>query len=109
MAALMTAPMVVIELLLMWSMYKNVAANIAIIAASVVLLIGAFTMIRQQTGIKDVQFIKSMVPHHSGAILMCREATLSDAELKKLCETISQGQRSEITQMNAILRRLNQD
>ena len=84
MAALMTAPMVVIELLLMWSMYKNVAANIAIIAASVVLLIGAFTMIRQQTGIKDVQFIKSMVPHHSGAILMCRQATLSDAELKKL-------------------------
>ena len=108
MAALMTAPMVAIEILLMWSMYKNVAANIVILAASAVLLIGSFTMIRQQTGIKDVQFIKSMVPHHSGAVLMCREATLSDAELKKLCDDIMKGQRSEITQMNAILRRLNQ-
>jgi len=108
MAALMAAPMIIIEILLMWSMYKNVTANIAIIAASAIVLIGSFTMIRKQTAVGDVQFIKSMVPHHSGAILMCREATISDAELKKLCDDITQGQRSEITQMNAILRRLNQ-
>lgn len=108
MAALMTAPMVVIEILLMWSMYKSVATNIAILAASVVLLIGSFVAIRVQTGVTDVQFIKSMVPHHSGAILMCRESTLSDPELKKLCDDITKGQRSEIAQMNAILLRLNQ-
>ena len=108
MAALMAAPMVIIEILLMWSMYKNVTANIAIIAGSAIVLIGSFTMIRMQTAVGDVQFIKSMVPHHSGAILMCRQATISDAELKKLCHDITQGQRSEITQMNAILRRLNQ-
>ena len=84
------------------------AANVAIIAMAAIVLIGSFTMIRKQTAVADVQFIKSMVPHHSGAILMCRQATLSDAELKKLCDNITQGQRSEITQMNAILRRLNQ-
>jgi len=108
MAGLMAAPMVVIELLLMWSMYKNVTANIAILAVSFVALVGSFWMIRQQAAVGDVQFIKSMVPHHSGAILMCRESQLSDAELKKLCDSIMEGQRAEISQMNAILRRLNQ-
>jgi uncharacterized protein (DUF305 family) len=108
MAALMVAPMVIIELALMWSMYKNPTANIAILGVSVVALGGIFLMIRQQTAVGDVQFIKSMVPHHSGAILMCRKANLSDAELKKLCGRITEGQRSEITQMNDILKRLNQ-
>ena len=108
MAALMAAPMVIIEILLMWSMYRKTIVNIAIIAAAAIVLIGSFTMIRKQTAVADVQFIKSMVPHHSGAILMCREATISDAELKKLCDDITRGQRSEITQMNTILHRLNQ-
>ncbi|MBX9824852.1 MAG: DUF305 domain-containing protein [Xanthobacteraceae bacterium] len=106
MAALMAAPMVVIEILLMWSMYKNTAANIAIIAAGVIVAMGSFVMIRKQTAVADIQFIKSMVPHHSGAILMCREARISDAELKTLCADITRGQRSEIVQMNAILLRL---
>ena len=51
-------------------------------------------------------FIASMVPHHSGAILMCREAPLKDAELMALCDEISRGQRAEIEQMNAIRARL---
>jgi uncharacterized protein (DUF305 family) len=108
MAALMAAPMVIIELALMWSMYKNPTANIAILAASVIALGGFFGMIRQQAAVGDVQFVKSMIPHHSGAILMCRRADISDAELKKLCENITENQRSEITQMNEILKRLNQ-
>ncbi|MGE6825786.1 DUF305 domain-containing protein [Pseudomonas soli] len=52
------------------------------------------------------QFIASMVPHHSGAILMCREAQLSDPELVNLCQAISDGQRAEIEQMNRIAARL---
>ncbi|EPK6321508.1 DUF305 domain-containing protein [Pseudomonas aeruginosa] len=48
----------------------------------------------------------SMVPHHSGAILMCREAQLSDPELVNLCQAISDGQRAEIEQMNRIAARL---
>lgn len=48
-----------------------------------------------------------MIPHHSGAILMCREASLKDQELMDLCNNISQGQRKEIEQMNAIQARLD--
>lgn len=43
-----------------------------------------------------------MIPHHSGAILMCREASLSDPELVTLCGEITQAQREEIDQMERI-------
>jgi uncharacterized protein (DUF305 family) len=106
MAALMTAPMVVIELLLMGSMYKNKTLNAVLLALSAFVLALSWFAIRTQTAVGDVQFIKSMIPHHSGAILMCQNASLSDPELKKLCASIVSGQQSEIDEMKAILTRL---
>lgn len=106
MAGLMTAPMVAIEILLMGAMYKDRAANIAILAVSVVALAGFFLLIRQQTAVADRQFLRSMIPHHSGAILMCREAPIADAEIKTLCQSIIKSQQDEIDQMKAILQRL---
>ena len=103
MAGLMAASMVPIEIGLMWSMYKNKTANVIIVVLSIVALAGFFFMIRQQTAIADNQFLRSMIPHHSGAILMCREATISDSAIKKLCDEIIQSQRSEINQMKALL------
>lgn len=107
MAALMTAPMVVIEIVLMAEMYKNKMANRFIVAGSVVVLALCFFLIRAQTAVGDVQFLKSMIPHHSGAILMCNRAPITDSEIKKLCQKIIQGQQSEIDQMKAILARTN--
>ena len=46
-----------------------------------------------------------MIPHHSGAILMCREASLRDPELKTLCQDIIRSQQQEIEQMKGILAR----
>ena len=106
MAGLMTAPMIVIELALMWGMYRNASIKIAILAVSVLAGIAFFAAIRQQTAVGDRQFLKSMIPHHSGAILMCGKAPITDARIKDLCKTIIAGQQSEIDQMNAILRSL---
>jgi uncharacterized protein (DUF305 family) len=47
-----------------------------------------------------------MIPHHSGAILMCREADITDSELRSLCEEISRAQREEIERMERIGARL---
>lgn len=47
-----------------------------------------------------------MIPHHSGAILMCGEASVQDAEFLKLCEAIVSSQRQEIDQTRTILQRL---
>src|SRR5437899_9754239 len=69
MAGLMTAPVVVIELALMGSRYKLKNGNIIIVAISVVVL-GAFLLgIRQQAAIGDKNLLRSMIPHHAGAIL----------------------------------------
>ena len=54
----------------------------------------------------DKQFLKSMIPHHSGAILMCRQAQIKDPEITKLCGDIVKSQREEISKMRAILNRL---
>src|SRR5688500_15324531 len=84
MAALMTASMILIELPLMSSMYKSKRLNAVIVAVGVVVLIGSFLLIRQQVLISDRQFLRSMIPHHAGAILMCEKASIEDQEIKDL-------------------------
>jgi uncharacterized protein (DUF305 family) len=106
MAGLMAAPMVVIELVVMRGMYHNKTLNLTLMSAGVALGVLMFMFIRQQTIVTDTQFLRSMIPHHSGAILMCREARLQDAEIRRLCDEIISSQQQEIDQMNVILRRL---
>ncbi len=96
MAGLMTAPMLVIELLLMGSMYPNKTANKVLLATGVAALGLFWWGIRSQAAVNDDQFLRSMIPHHAGALLMCREAELRDPELKALCNSIIAGQQSEI-------------
>ena len=107
MAGLMAAPMVLIEVVLMSAMYKNKKLNAVIAAVSILIGVVFFLGLRQQTAISDEQFLKSMIPHHSGAILMCREANITDPEIKILCQTIIEGQQQEIDQMRAILNGAN--
>lgn len=103
MAGLMTAPMVVIELGVMRAMYQDQRRNALIIAASVIAGLVLFMLIRQQTAISDKQFLKSMIPHHGAAILMCEGASLQDTEIQTLCEGIISRQQAEIDQMKAKL------
>ena len=107
MAGLMAAPMVLIELALMGAMYGDKKRNVAIATVSLVALAGFWTLIRQQTAITDTQFLRSMIPHHAGAILMCEKASIRDPEIKQLCEAIVSSQRSEIDQMKAKLAEFN--
>lgn len=108
MAGLMTAPMIVIEIGLMTAMYENTRWNAIIIVVGSIAAILFFAAIRQQAAIGDTQFLKSMIPHHAGAILMCNEASISDPEIGELCNGIVSGQQSEIDKMKAILARLEQ-
>ena len=90
MAGLMAAAMVVIELAVMAAMYHNRKLNVAIIVV----------------GIGDRQFLRSMIPHHAGAILLCEKASIQDPEIQKLCRTIIASQADEIRQMKAKLEEL---
>ena len=103
MAALMTSPMLLIEVVLMRDMYPDRGQNVIVILAGLILLIGAFAAIRKQAMVGDEQFLKSMIPHHSGAILMCRESSLSDQRVLDLCRGIVESQKREIEEMEDLL------
>lgn len=107
MAGLMSSPMIIIELIMMRSMYMNKKLNTLIFSISSILLILFFICIRQQTAVADKQFQKSMIPHHAAAILMAKQASISDPEIKELCRTIISSQQAEIDQMKAKLEELN--
>jgi uncharacterized protein (DUF305 family) len=47
-----------------------------------------------------------MIPHHAGAILMCKKAPVEDAAIKALCSRIVAGQQGEIDEMKAKLEAL---
>jgi uncharacterized protein (DUF305 family) len=104
MAGLMTTAMLVIEIPLMAAMYQNQRRNVMIVAGSVIALLAFVLFIRQQTAISDRQFLKSMIPHHAGAILMCERASITDQEIKELCANITSSQQSEIELMRAKLK-----
>lgn len=106
MAALMTAPMMVIEIFLMSAMYPNRKWNAVILVASVAAGLIAFLLIRQQAAISDREFLRSMIPHHGGAILMCNQAELQDSQIQELCRSIVAGQQAEINLMKARLAEL---
>lgn len=107
MAGLMTAAMIIIEIVLMGNMYMNKKLNAIIIAISTFVLVACFFFIRNQTAVGDRQFLKSMIPHHAAAILMVKESKITDPEIKKLTNDIISSQSEQIDFMKAKIRELD--
>lgn len=103
MAGLMAAPMLLIELILMAGMYPNRRWNLLLGIGAAVFMAVCWFGIREQAAVNDRQFIRSMIPHHAGAILMCEQNRLTDPELQRLCGEIVSSQRAEIAQMKTLL------
>ena len=109
MALVMWAPMGVLMLLMMSMMYPNKKLNMVLLASFVLVLILSFWAIRDQTLVGDRQFVRAMIPHHSGAITMCNRASIRDQEVRDICfkpNGIIDSQKREIAQMERILERL---
>ncbi|AKP52117.1 hypothetical protein CA2015_2707 [Cyclobacterium amurskyense] len=108
MTILMVAPMAVSMLLFMWGMYENKKVNFMILGTAVILFIATLTMLRNQTLIADVQWMKAMIPHHSSAIMVSQKAHLKDPEAQQLAKDIIEAQKKEIAQMKAMIKRLEE-
>lgn len=106
MALLMVSPMAIVMMLMMGRMYPNKKLNTGIILGSVVLFGLVLAGLRTQTPIGDVQYMKAMIPHHSSAIMVSKNANLKDPEVIKLSEGIIASQEREIAEMKAILTRM---
>jgi hypothetical protein len=107
MAGLMAAPMVVLELLLMRTMYPDGRKNLLLIAASIAAGILCWMLVRQQAAVGDAQFLRSMIPHHAGAVLMCRNLRADDAQIRRLCQGIIDSQEREIAEMKSRLEQID--
>ncbi len=103
MALVMGATMAVIMLVFMLNMYKNKIANIAIIAASVIVFAVSLWLVRSQTTVEDVSYMRAMIPHHSIAILTSERANISDPRVRQLADEIIEAQRREIAEMRALI------
>ena len=108
MTVLMVTVMAVVMLLLMPMMYPNKTMNGIIMGASLTLFVGALIMVRSQTFVNDTRWMKAMIPHHSIAILTSERANIQDPEVRKLADDIITAQKREITEMQAMIKRLEQ-
>ena len=103
----MTTVMVLIEMCVMSKMYTDKKLNNLINSAAVLLFLLFIVLVRNQSLIGDEQFLKSMIPHHASALLMCEKADIKDPEIKALCKNILAGQQKEIDQMKLKLKSIN--
>ena len=109
MALMMGAAMAIIMLLFMWKMYENKKANIGILVVSALIFCLSLFLVRSQATIKDTDWMKAMIPHHSIAVLTSNRANLEDPEVKELAEEIIDAQEREIQQMKEMIKRLESE
>ena len=106
MALIMGAVMAVIMLLYMLDMYPNRKANIVIGLGAVAIFALALWLVRSQSTVEDVSWMKAMIPHHSIAILTSERAKITDPRVRKLADQIIESQRKEIGEMEALIAEL---
>lgn len=106
MALVMGATMAILMLLFMLSMYRNRRVNAGIFAGSALLFFLALWLVRSQSTVGDVSWMKAMIPHHSIAILTSERARISDPRVRKLAEQIVEAQRREIAEMKMLVKEL---
>lgn len=106
MAVMMVSIMAVVMMLMMGNMYPDKKANTIIMITGAVVFVLVLIGLRTQTPIGDVQYMKAMIPHHSSAILVSKNANIKDPEVKKLSEDIIKAQEKEIAEMEALIKKL---
>ena len=103
MAVVMGAVMAVLMLAFMMNMYTDGRKNMAILAVSALLFAGALWLVRSQTTVEDVSWMRAMIPHHSIAILTSERARITDPRVRKLADDIIEAQRREIDEMKNLI------
>src|SRR3546814_15006311 len=86
----------------MWSMYKSMKTNLAVLAACVVVFGVSLWLVRSQETIDDIAYMKAMIPHHSMAILTSERAQSRDPEVRLLPDRIIDSQVRELREMKRL-------
>ncbi|MEX1178472.1 MAG: DUF305 domain-containing protein [Nitriliruptor sp.] len=103
MALCMGGTMAIIMLAFMLSMYRDARKNVAIFVGSAVVIVASMFLVRSQTTVDDVSYMKAMIPHHSIAILTSERAEIDDPRVRELADQIIEAQRTEIAEMERLI------
>ncbi|MGR3433478.1 MAG: DUF305 domain-containing protein [Shimia sp.] len=106
MSVLMGGTMLAIMLAFMLHMYKSKAVNLALFGLSAVLFAAGLWLVRSQETVQDGSWMKSMIPHHSIAIMVSERAEITDPRVRKLADEIIAAQEKEIAEMDYLIRAL---
>ncbi|HEY0856924.1 MAG TPA: DUF305 domain-containing protein [Albitalea sp.] len=107
MALVMGSTMAAIMLGFMSHMLTHRGANIGILIVSGVVFAISLWLVRSQSTVDDVSYMRAMIPHHSIAILTSTRARIQDARVRKLADEITETQKKEIAEMSALIRDLD--
>ena len=103
MALTMGGTMGLVMLAWMLNMYKNMKGNIAIVVASLLLLVGGIVLDRSQATVDDRNWMSAMIPHHSLAITRSERADIDDIRVCQLAVDIIVAQEKEIAEMEWLI------
>lgn len=102
-SVVMGCVMAIIMLSFMWKMYEGQAIKLAVLISAIVVGVITLAINRQQMLIGDVDFMRSMIPHHSIAINNARKADIRDPRVRKLADGIIRAQVKEIAEMKLLV------
>jgi uncharacterized protein (DUF305 family) len=103
MALLMGAAMAIVMLAFMLKMYQNKGRNLAVFAGAALTFALSLWLVRSQSTVDDVSYMRAMIPHHSIAIMTSERARIRDPRVRKLADAIIDTQRREIAEMNELI------
>jgi len=103
MALIMGSVMTFVMMVFMWSMYENRAVNAVILMGATLLFCAALVLVRSQSTVGDISFMKAMIPHHSIAILTSSRAEITDPRVRDLADRIIEAQVKEIGEMERLI------
>jgi hypothetical protein len=108
MALIMGGVMAIVMLAFMSKMYTNKKMNFGIYAGSALVIAVSLFLVRSQSTVDDVSWMKAMIPHHSIAILTSERANIEDPRVRKLADDIIKAQRREIGEMKTLIKDLEE-
>lgn len=107
MAMIMGGVMTAVMMLFMWKMYPRKRVNYAVLVVAAALLVAGLGLMRSQATVADVAYMRSMIPHHSIAVLTSSRARIEDPRVRKLADQIIESQQREILEMKQLVGELD--
>ena len=104
MTLMMVTSMALFMLWMMPAMFPDRRTNVILYIVFAATFLLALYGMRTQALVGNDQFLRAMIPHHSGAVLMCEKSTITNPQIKQLCDGIVSSQKSEIAQMKGLLK-----